>query len=131
MRISSLVVLGCAVLVGWADDWPQWLGPRRDGVWRENGIIERFAAERPKVKWRVPVGAGYSGPAVSGGRVYLTDRIVKAGEKGQANPFDRGRIEGTERVLCLNEADGRILWSHEYDCPSQPSHRALQLIVTA
>jgi len=23
-----------------ADDWPQWLGPKRDGVWRETGIVE-------------------------------------------------------------------------------------------
>ena len=51
-----------------ADDWPQWLGPKRDGVWRESGIIDTFPAEGPKKKWSVPVGLGYSGPAVAEGR---------------------------------------------------------------
>src|SRR5436309_202478 len=34
-----------------------------------------------------------------------------------ANPFQRGSIAGSERVLCLNEVDGKLLWQHEYDCP--------------
>jgi len=49
-----------------ADDWPQWFGPRRDGVWREEGVVERFPAGGPPVRWRVEVGGGYSGPAVAG-----------------------------------------------------------------
>ena len=47
-----------------ADDWPQWMGPQRDGVWRETGILEKFPAAGPNVRWRVPVNAGYCGPAV-------------------------------------------------------------------
>src|SRR3954469_13892421 len=105
-----------------ADDWPQWLGPRRDGVWRESGILEKFPEGGPKVRWRVEVGAGYSGPAVSGRRVYLTDRIVT--QARQADPFDRARINGVERVLCLNEADGKVIWKHEYDCPYSISYAA-------
>ena len=46
-----------------ADEWPQWLGPKRDGVWRETGIIDTFPAGGPKKLWSVPVGAGYAGPA--------------------------------------------------------------------
>jgi outer membrane protein assembly factor BamB len=103
-----------------ADDWPQWLGPQRDGVWRETGIIEKFPEAGLKVKWRVPVEAGYSGPAVSGGRVYLTDR--KAGTTSGRDPFQRGVIPGNERVLCLNEADGKVIWQHEYDCPYNVSY---------
>src|SRR5687768_9735759 len=53
-----------------ADDWPQWMGPNRDGVWSETGIVERLPGEGPKVLWRSAVGGGYSGPAVSGGKVY-------------------------------------------------------------
>ena len=43
--IFRLGVLGVWLLAGndlFADDWPQWLGPNRDAVWREDGIIEKF-----------------------------------------------------------------------------------------
>ena len=118
IRLLWLALLGAAPC--YADDWPQWLGPQRDGVWRETGIIEKFPDSGPKVKWRVPVNAGYSGPAVSGGRVYLTDR--KAGTASGRDPFQRGVIPGNERVLCLNEADGKVVWQHEYDCPYNVSY---------
>ena len=48
-------------------------------------------------------------------RVYLMDRVAAGARKG-GTPAQRGTIPGTERVLCLNEADGTILWKHEYDC---------------
>ena len=35
-----------------ADDWPQWLGPDRDGIWKEEGIIEKFPEGGPDVLWR-------------------------------------------------------------------------------
>src|SRR5438105_2086462 len=107
-----------------ADDWPQWLGPQRDGVWREIGILEKFPAEGPKVRWRAPIGAGYTGPAVANGRVYVMDRQLAQGASNSSNPFARGEIPGTERVLCLKEDDGEILWKHEYDCPYAVSYPA-------
>lgn len=111
-------------LNGRADDWPQWLGPRRDAVWREAGIIEKFPAGGPVVKWRTPIGGGYSGPAVSGGRVFVTDRRLAAGAKNPADPFARGSIPGSERVLCLDERTGKIIWDYEYDCPYTVSYPA-------
>src|SRR5207249_12327948 len=87
-----------------ADDWPQWLGPQRDSVWRESGILEKFPKDGPKVKWRVPVHHGYAGPAVANGRVFVTDFITK--EKITPG-FTRSRLDGTERVLCLDAADGK------------------------
>jgi outer membrane protein assembly factor BamB len=93
----ALVLLSGGAAAG--DDWPQWLGPRRDGVWRETGIVDRFPKGGPPVLWRTPVGGGYAGPAVAEGRVFVTDR---AGPK--------------ERILCLDEATGKILWKHEYPC---------------
>jgi outer membrane protein assembly factor BamB len=107
-----------------ADDWPQWLGPARDGVWRETGILEKFPENGPIVRWRTPVGAGYTGPAVAEGRVFLMDRQLAPATTNPSNAFERGRIPGTERVLCLNEADGKVLWSHEYDCPYTVSYAA-------
>ena len=47
-----------------ASDWPQWMGPNRDNVWQEEGLLETFPEGGPKVVWRVPVAGGYSGPAV-------------------------------------------------------------------
>jgi outer membrane protein assembly factor BamB len=115
------VLLASAVMTAVrADDWPQWLGPRRDGVWRENGILDRFPEGGPKVRWRARVGAGYAGPAIAGNRVYLLDRVLAEGTKNHAEPFpqrpNKG-IAGTERVLCLSDQDGSLLWKYEYDCP--------------
>ncbi|MFM8282297.1 MAG: PQQ-binding-like beta-propeller repeat protein [Planctomycetaceae bacterium] len=85
-----------------ADDWPQWRGPSRDGVWRETGVIESFPGPRLQPAWRVPVGPGYSGPSVADGRVFLTDR--------QTNP------EQVERVLAFDAATGAAIWTHTYPC---------------
>src|SRR4051812_25351224 len=72
---AALLVAGATTLIlpVHAEDWPQWLGTKRDGVWREGGLVERFPEGGPKVRWRVPVGEGYTGPAVANGRVYLMD----------------------------------------------------------
>lgn len=119
---ASLLLL--ATLAAQAADWPQWLGPHRDSVWRESGIVDRFPAGGPPVRWRVPIGAGYTGPAVARGQVFLLDRRVRA-EAGQpTDPFARGRIAGTERVLCLDEKTGAERWRFEYDCPYTVSYAA-------
>src|SRR6266853_6063879 len=107
-----------------ADDWPQWLGPQRDSVWRETGILEKFPEQGPPVRWRVPIGAGYSAPAGADGRVYVMDRRRAKDATNPSNAFQRGQIPGTERVLCFNEADGRLLWTHEYECPYTVSYAA-------
>ena len=99
-----------------ADDWPQWLGPKRDGVWRETGVATRFPKDL-KPAWSAPVGAGYAGPAVAEGKVYLLDRVVADPSTVPADPFDRKTIPGVERVLCFDDATGELLWKHEYDCP--------------
>lgn len=82
-----------------ADDWPQWRGSNRDGVWREEGIVQAVPRGGLKVRWRVKIGRGYSGPVVAKGRVYVTDQI-----------FD----PEVERVLCFDEATGTPLWTHKY-----------------
>lgn len=48
-----------------AEDWPQWLGPQRDGVWRETGIVETLPTNGFTYRWRTPIGGGYNGPAVA------------------------------------------------------------------
>jgi outer membrane protein assembly factor BamB len=105
-----------------ADDWPQWMGPTRDGVWRETGIVDKFPAGGPKVKWRVPVAGGYAGPAVAAGRVYVFDYVTTSDTKG--DPNQRSAIDGTERVQCFDAADGKRLWGHKYACPYRISYPA-------
>jgi len=107
-----------------ADDWPQWLGPQRDSVWRESGILETFPAEGPVVRWRTAIGAGYSGPIVAKGKVYVTDRRLGQDAKNPADPFQRESITGSERVLCFNEADGKPLWHYDYECSYHVSYPA-------
>jgi outer membrane protein assembly factor BamB len=84
-----------------ADDWPQWRGPNRDGVWNETGIVESFPTNGLKISWRVPVGRGWSSPIVANGRVYVTDVQAE-------------RPTAKERVLCFDAAKGRLLWTHQY-----------------
>lgn len=95
-----------------ADDWPQWMGPKRDNVWREDGLLETFPAAGPKVLWRATIAGGYAGPAIAAGRVFVTDYETDADVK-IAN-FERKASTGTERLLCLDEATGKTLWKHEY-----------------
>lgn len=111
--LGALVSCCCSAT---ADDWPQWMGPQRDGVWREDGIVSRFPAEGPRVIWRSPVSNGYTGPAVAGDRLFLMDRIIKAGETNAENPFARSDVSGYERVLCFDARSGEKLWQHEYEC---------------
>jgi outer membrane protein assembly factor BamB len=82
-----------------AADWPQFRGPNRDGIWNETGILKSFPAEGVKIRWRVPVGPGWSSPVVARGRVYLTDMRL---EKPRA----------WERIQCFQESNGKLLWSH-------------------
>jgi outer membrane protein assembly factor BamB len=101
MRLPAACIMSLvATAVG--DDWPQWRGPNRDGVWHETGIVEKFPQPRIHLLWRTPISSGYSGPTVANGRVYVTDRLEQPAE--------------TERVLCLDARTGRILWIKEYDC---------------
>lgn len=127
LRLFRLTVIVSLVVASQtrADDWPQWLGPKRDGVWRETGILEKWPAAGPKVRWRVPISEGYSGPAVAAGKVYITDRVLAKGAVNPDDPFSKkDRVNGTERVLCIDDATGKVLWKYEYDCPYQMAYPA-------
>src|ERR1044071_721055 len=103
--VNGILRLSLACLIGgsslFADDWPEWLGPNHDSVWRETGIVEKLPAEGTKVRWRATIVAGYSGPSVTAQRVFVTDRLLAPGTTNPADPFQRGRIAGVERILCL------------------------------
>jgi outer membrane protein assembly factor BamB len=109
-----LAILGCT-LVGFtaarADDWPQWMGPQRDNVWRETGLVDKLPAQ-PKIAWRAEVAGGYSGPAVAGGKVYVTEYVTADNVK--VDNFDRKEFTGIERLQCLDEKTGKQLWFKEH-----------------
>jgi outer membrane protein assembly factor BamB len=108
-----------------ADDWPQWLGPQRDSVWRETGIVSRFPKSGLRVVWRAALAEGYAGPAVANDRVYVTDWVRDPEAKPPASPFDTSALlGGRERVHCLDARNGKPLWSHEYECAYKVSYAA-------
>ena len=101
---STLVAVLAGVMPLLAEDWPQWRGAGRLGVWVEDGIVDELP-DTLLVKWRTPIRSGYAGPAVSGGRVFITDWVE--------DPESR-TLDGTERALALDEESGEVLWSHEW-----------------
>ena len=95
-----------------ADDWPHWMGPGRDNVWRETGLIDDFPAAGPPVVWQTEIAGGYAGPAVADGKVYVVDYVTSDDVK--VPNWDRKEFTGVERVLCLDGATGNELWKYEY-----------------
>ena len=97
--LALLIVCLLVVSTVTADEWPQWRGPQRDGVWRETGIVEELPDE-VQPRWTADIGAGYSSPTVADGRVYITDRIDEP--------------EEIERVHCFDFKTGKQVWTHAY-----------------
>lgn len=92
-----------------AEDWPQWRGVNRDSVWTESGILETFPPDGLKIRWRVPIGPGWSSPVVSQRQLFVTDVSF------QTRP-------AKERVHCFDETTGKLLWTYAYvaDYPDLP-----------
>ncbi|MEM7477081.1 MAG: PQQ-binding-like beta-propeller repeat protein [Planctomycetota bacterium] len=102
-RLFCLVVTCFIATSSWpvlAEDWPQWRGPNRDGVWQVEGVLDELPQGQLDLEWSVEIGPGYNGPTVAEGRVYVMDRQTENGE--------------TERILCLNSKTGELVWKHEY-----------------
>jgi outer membrane protein assembly factor BamB len=73
--------------------WPQFRGPRRDGVSLERGLLPAWPDGGPRRIWTTPgVGRGFSSPVVGGGRVFIT-----------------GDVGEDLHVLAL-DLEGRVLW---------------------
>jgi outer membrane protein assembly factor BamB len=119
--VALAIVLSVLAPTARGDDWPQWMGPERDGVWRETGIVKAIPAAGLPVKWRSEVKGGYSGPAIADGRVFLMDYDRREGEVANA-PNDRTTLAGRERVICLDATNGSLVWKHDYDCPYSISY---------
>ena len=106
-RVSlSVVGVVCLTTISLhAEDWPQWRGVHRDGVWTDTGIVERFPDRGLQVTWRVPIHGGFAGPTVAGGRVFVLDYEETPGSR---------TMDGTERLLALDEETGAVLWTQTW-----------------
>jgi outer membrane protein assembly factor BamB len=104
MRRSLCIALLAAAAAAQlrAEDWPEWRGKGRVGVWNDTGILETLPATLP-IRWRTPVEKGYSGPAVANGRVFVTDARRTRGDNV------------IERILVLDERTGKTLWTKEWE----------------
>lgn len=107
--VCSLVIANSAN----AEDWPQWMGADRDGVWHETGIIDSFAAGKADIDWEASCGLGYAGPAYAGDSVYLFDYEIANGTV-KNNPGQRGELKGAERLRRINAVTGETVWTGEY-----------------
>ena len=122
MKKTLGLILVCLTAAGasiGATDWPEFRGKGRLGVWDEAGIVETFPAGGLPVLWRTPIKAGFSGPAVADGRVFVTD--FSPIEPGEAPPADAGVLAGAlnrfsdmERAHALDEKTGEVLWTHQW-----------------
>jgi outer membrane protein assembly factor BamB len=79
-----------------ATDWPQFLGPNRDGMSEETGLNWDWKTNPPKTLWKVPLGNGYSSVAIVGDRIYTMAK--------------RGARDG---AVCLDVKDGKEIWFYD------------------
>jgi len=80
-----------------ASDWPQFLGPTRNGVSGESNLVEHWPNDGPPVIWKKAVGHGFSGPVVANGQLILFHRL---GDQ--------------ETVDCLDSHTGKPIWTSAY-----------------
>lgn len=121
LLLAFAAIVFCSASPGLAEDWPQWMGTNRDDVLHETGLIRKIPDSGLKVKWRVPVAGGYSGPAVAEGRVFVTDYVADSAEINN-NPGARQARMGKERVLAFDAKTGEPLWEYAYVCPYEISY---------
>jgi outer membrane protein assembly factor BamB len=96
IRYCAIFVFTAATVTSlWANDWPQWRGPNRDGISQETGLLQQWPEGGPKLVWHVTsAGYGFSTPAVVAERLYLL------GNEGITNEF----------VQALSVKDGQTVW---------------------
>jgi outer membrane protein assembly factor BamB len=90
----AALLAGASVTIQALDDWPQWRGPRRDGVSAERGLLKAWPESGPPLAWKATgAGQGYSSFAVAGGRLYTL-----------------GARENREHVVAFDIASGKRVW---------------------
>ncbi|MFZ2146657.1 MAG: PQQ-binding-like beta-propeller repeat protein [Sedimentisphaerales bacterium] len=112
MLIAAIVTITTGSTLA---DWPQYLGPDRNSISPEKGLLRSWPEKGPEVLWTVKVGIGYGGPVVKDGKVYLLDRDDKVGDN----------------LRCLDISNGKELWNFAYDAPGRvmfPGSRSVPIV---
>jgi outer membrane protein assembly factor BamB len=91
-----VLLLALLVAPATAADWPQWLGPKRDGSSPEK--LSPWKGEL-KALWRAPVGDGHSSPVIANGKVYLHAKV---------------KDKSAEELICFDAKTGKRLWATGY-----------------
>jgi outer membrane protein assembly factor BamB len=95
--LRSLLALQLFCAAAFATDWPQFLGPTRNGVYPGNDLGDSWPAQGPPVVWQKSVGQGFSGPVVAQHKLILFHRL-----------------HNRETIECLDAASGKQLWLFDY-----------------
>ena len=115
-RISVLTIL--SVIFGVinlnAQDWPQYLGPDRNGTSPQQNLLRTWPAGGPEVLWSAEAGIGFGGPVVVDGKVYLLDRDDQVGDM----------------MRCFDLSNGKELWSFGYDAPGSVNYPGSRSVPT-
>ncbi|MCI0537413.1 MAG: PQQ-binding-like beta-propeller repeat protein [Verrucomicrobiales bacterium] len=101
MAALTFALLFAAASLAHADDWPQWRGPKRNGIATEAGFSTSWRADGPKHLWRKSVGAGYASVVISQGLL-----------------FTAGNSNETDTVVCLDAETGQQRWAFSYPSPT-------------
>jgi len=112
--IPVIVLLVCIANV-FAQDWPQFLGPNRNGISAQKDILRTWPQNGPEIQWTVRVGIGFGGPVVKDSKVYLLDRSDEVGDN----------------LRCLDLSNGKELWNFAYDAPGSvmfPGSRSIPIV---
>ncbi len=89
-------------------DWPQFRGPKRDGITASSEKLSRdWKASPPRELWGLDLGEGYAGAAISAGRVFI---------------FDYDRDAKQSALRCLSLADGKEIWRYAYPLTIKRNH---------
>src|SRR6187549_3275374 len=102
--LSGLLIIGIAGL-GFAEEWPHWLGPNRNGISTETGLAASWPEGGPKQLWTHTVGIGYSSPVALDGKVYF---FAQEDRKDTLRAFDAD--------------SGKVLWTQSYDRGEDPQY---------
>jgi outer membrane protein assembly factor BamB len=95
--LAALFVISFLPLLGRAEDWPRFLGPRGNGTSSETGLLDSFPPQGPPVIWEKNIGTGYSAPSIRAGKLVL-----------------HHRVRDEEVVQAFQLPKGEPLWRHSY-----------------
>jgi outer membrane protein assembly factor BamB len=112
--IPAIVIFLCISDI-YAQDWPQYFGPTRNGVSSQKNLLRTWPEKGPDVLWTVNVGIGFGGPVIKEGKVYLLDRDDKVGDK----------------LRCFDLSSGKEVWNFGYEAPGSvmfPGSRSVPVI---